>query len=276
MRVFDRPRPWKTTGPCLKANRKNRRQVQRERILIMAESARKQEVPQASAGKVRPTRPGIIANNASGTHAAMDPDPGRSGVLGAVRTDDPVVDPDQELIDAWRNGSDAALDALFERSQGRIYGLCLRMLGRPEPAADVAQDAMMRMYEGLPRFDGRARFTTWSVRVTLNCVYSHLRREKLRRHSRLPEGDSGFELRSREPEPTTRIETKDLHASVVAGLGLLDLQARAILVLRDLQGLDYGDIAEVLGTPIGTVKSRLFRARAALREALGRMGHVGD
>ena len=62
----------------------------------------------------------------------------------------------------------------------------------------------------------------------------------------------------------------------MAGLGLLDLQARAILVLRDLQGLDYGDIAEVLGTPIGTVKSRLFRARAALREALGRMGHVGD
>lgn len=242
----------------------------------MAEAARKPQDQRTSTEKHPPIRPGVIANNASGTHAAMDPDPSRSGVLGAVRTDDPIVDPDQELIEAWRNGSEAALDTLFERSQGRIYGLCLRMLGRPEVAADVAQDAMMRMYEGLPRFDGRARFTTWSVRVTLNCVYSHLRREKLRRHARLPEGDSGFELRSREPEPTARIEANDLHRSVVAGLGLLDLQARAILVLRDLQGLDYGDIAEVLGTPIGTVKSRLFRARAALREALGRMGHVGD
>ncbi len=173
----------------------------------MAEPARKKATEQASSPTSRPTRPGIIGNNASGTHAAMDPDPSRSGVLGAVRTDDPIADPDQELIEAWRNGSEAALDTLFERSQGRIYGLCLRMLGRPEAAADVAQDAMMRMYEGLPRFDGRARFSTWSVRVTLNCVYSHLRREKLRRHARLPEGDSGFELRSREPEPTTRIES---------------------------------------------------------------------
>ena len=242
----------------------------------MAEAARTRSDRQQLDGGARPARPGILANNASGTHAALDPDLSRSGVLGAVRTDDPVIDPDQELIDAWRNGSEAAIDALFERSQGRIYGLCLRMLGRPEVAADVAQDAMMRMYEGLPRFDGRARFSTWSVRVTLNCVYSHLRREKLRRHARLPEGDSGIDLRSREPEPASRIETNDLHRSVVAGLGLLDLQARAILVLRDLQGLDYGDIAEVLGTPIGTVKSRLFRARAALRDALGRMGHGDD
>ncbi len=220
-----------------------------------------------------PKRRGVLSNGASGTHAALDPDPSMSGVLGAVRTDEPIVDPDLELIEAWKNGSAAALETLFQKSQGRIYGLCLRMLGRPEVAADVAQDAFLRMYEGLPRFDGRARFSTWSVRVTLNCVYSHLRREKLRKHAPLPESESGFAPRSREPKPSHCIEHDDLYRGVVAGLGMLDLQARAILVLRDLQGLDYGDIAEVIGTPIGTVKSRLFRARAALREALEQMGY---
>ena len=249
----------------------------RSASFFMADAARKRQSSKGggSAGNYRaPTPPrGVISNGASGTHAALDPDPDRSGVLGAVRTDEPIVDPDLELIEAWRNGSTAALESLFKKSQGRTYGLCLRMLGRPEVAADVAQDAFLRMYEGLPRFDGRARFSTWSVRVTLNCVYSHLRREKLRKHAPLPGSESGFEPRSREPIPSQGIEHEDLSRGVVAGLGMLDLQARAILVLRDLQGLDYGDIAEVIGTPIGTVKSRLFRARAALREALEQMGY---
>jgi len=225
-------------------------------------------------GGAAPASRNYIANAMSGTHAALDPDPGMSGVLGAVRgTTAPIDDPDFEYIEAWRRGSNAALDTLFQRVQPRIHGLCLRMLGRPEVAADVAQDAFLRIYEGLPRFDGRARFSTWSIRVTLNCVYTHLRREKLRRHARLPEPDTGHELGSREPGPEDRIERTDLRRNVVVALGTLDLQARAILVLRDLQGLDYADIAEVLGTPIGTVKSRLFRARAALREALEALGH---
>lgn len=238
-------------------------------------SARSAIHPAIPSGGDRSITPrSFIANAASGTHAALDPDPGLSGVLGAVRgTTAPIEDPDFELIDAWRRGSNAALDALFLRVQPRIHGLCLRMLGRPEAAADVAQDAFLRMYEGLPGFDGRARFSTWSIRVTLNCIYTHLRREKLRRHARLPDAESGFELGSREPTPEARLERSDLRRNVVVALGTLDLQARAILVLRDLQGLDYADIAEVLGTPIGTVKSRLFRARAALRDALEQLGH---
>jgi RNA polymerase sigma-70 factor (ECF subfamily) len=235
-----------------------------------ARSANHPAIPERGVSAPR----GYIANAMSGTHAALDPDPGMSGVLGAVRASaTPIEDPDAEFIEAWRRGSNAALDALFQRVQPRIHGLCIRMLGRPEVAADVAQDAFLRIYEGLPGFDGRARFSTWSIRVTLNCIYTHLRREKLRRHARLPEPETGFEPRSREPEPEARIERTDLRRNVVVALGTLDLQARAILVLRDLQGLDYADIAEVLGTPIGTVKSRLFRARAALREALEALGH---
>ena len=217
-----------------------------------------------------------LVNAASGTHAALDPDPGLSGVLGAVRgTKLPEVDPDLELVEAWRRGSNASLDLLFKRAQPRIYGLCLRMLGTPEAAADVAQDAFLRMYEGLPGFDGRARFMTWSIRVTLNCIYSHLRREKLRRHARLPETENGIDIgqSDSDQDPISSLSRMALRKDVVTALGSLDLQARAIIVLRDLQGLDYADIAEVLDTPIGTVKSRLFRARAALRFALEQLGH---
>ena len=96
-------------------------------------SDRSNDPAKSSGGSMR----GYLVNGASGTHAALDPDPGLSGVLGAVRgTDIPEADPDLELIEAWRRGSNASLDALFRGVQPRIYGLCLRMLGRPEPAAD--------------------------------------------------------------------------------------------------------------------------------------------
>lgn len=232
------------------------------------------DLPNEQANPAGGSMRGFLVNAASGTHAALDPDPGLSGVLGAVRgTEIPEADPDLELIEAWRRGSNASLDALFRKIQPRIYGLCLRMLGRPEPAADVAQDALLRMYEGLPGFDARAKFTTWGIRVTLNCIYSHLRREKLRRHARLPDVETAKELGSGEATPFEQMAEHSLRRDVVRALGSLDLQARAIIVLRDLQGLDYADIAEVLGTPIGTVKSRLFRARAALRCGLEQLGH---
>ncbi|MCH2161532.1 MAG: RNA polymerase sigma factor [Phycisphaerales bacterium] len=205
----------------------------------------------------------------------VDPDPEQSGVLVALGTAAPDVDPDMELLDAWKAGSKKALDVLFKRYERRIFAICLRMLGNPEVAADVAQDAFLRIYEGLRKFDGRARFSTWSVRVTLNCVYSFLRRERLRRHAPLPEPGEGRDPRSAEPAPHQRVEQVNLRRDVVTALGGIDLEARAILVLRDLQGLDYADIAEVIGTPIGTVKSRLFRARAALRESLEQRGHQG-
>jgi RNA polymerase sigma-70 factor (ECF subfamily) len=204
-----------------------------------------------------------------------DPDPGNSGVLAALSGAYAVIDEDHELLESWRAGSSEALETLFKRHEKRVFGICLRMLNNPEVAADVAQDAFVRIYEGLSSFDGRARFSTWMVRVTLNSVYSYLRRERLRRHAPLPEPDEGRDPRSREPSPSSSIEREGLRSDVFIALGTIDLDARAILVLRDLQGLEYSDIAEVIGTPIGTVRSRLFRARAALRRSLEEMGHRG-
>ena len=204
-----------------------------------------------------------------------DPDPGNSGVIAALSGAYAVIDEDHELLESWRTGCSESLETLFKRHEKRVFGVCLRMLNNPEVAADVAQDAFVRIYEGLSSFDGRARFSTWMVRVTLNSVYSYLRRERLRRHAPLPEPDQGRDPRSREPSPTSSIEREGLRNDVFTALGTIDLDARAILVLRDLQGLEYSDIAEVIGTPIGTVRSRLFRARAALRRSLEEMGHRG-
>lgn len=204
-----------------------------------------------------------------------DSDPEKTGVLVAVGAAGDV-DEDQELLEEWRGGSSEAIETLFARYEQRVFSICMRMLRNPEIAADVAQDAFLRMYEGLPSFDGRSRFSTWAIRVTLNCVYSHLRRERLRRHAPLPEASDPRNPRSTEPTSEQRVEQAGLRRDVLGALGEIDLDARAILVLRDLQGLDYADIAEVIGTPIGTVKSRLFRARAALREVLETMGHHGS
>lgn len=215
------------------------------------------------------------AASAASQRSRRDSDPERSGVLVAVGAGSDV-DEDQTLLDEWRGGSSDALETLFARYERRVFSICLRMLRNPEIAADVAQDAFLRMYEGLSGFDGRSRFSTWAVRVTLNCVYSHLRRERLRRHAPLPEASDPRNPRSTEPTPEQRIELVGLRRDVLGALGAIDLDARAIIVLRDLQGLDYADIAEVIGTPIGTVKSRLFRARAALREVLETMGHHGS
>ena len=221
-------------------------------------------------------KPSRVASATSSTpRPQRDRNPEKSGVLVAMGAGT-EVDEDQELLEEWRGGCSEALETLFARYERRIFGICLRMLRNPEIAADVAQDAFLRMYEGLPGFDGRSRFSTWSVRVTLNCVYSYLRRERLRRHAPLPESSDPRNPRSMEPTPEMRIELVGLRRDVFAALGEIDLDARAILVLRDLQGLDYADIAEVIGTPIGTVKSRLFRARAALRESLATMGHHGS
>ncbi len=159
---------------------------------------------------------------------------------------------------------DACIDA--------VYGTCHRMLGARD-AADLAQESIARVLAGLPGFDGRSAITTWAIRVAMNACLGHLRRERYRRHAPLEEpGESGggFIAEAGEPGPLEGVQRSEAVEAVRRGLDRIDPSARAILVLRDLQGLEYEQIAEVLEVPIGTVKSRLFRARASLREQLDR------
>ncbi len=186
---------------------------------------------------------------------------------------------DRTLLEAGRRGDQAALAQLLQRHHHRMFGLCLRVVHDREMAADLLQDAIVKVIHGLDSYDGRASFTTWMTRIVINVCLSKLRSEKLRRHGSLdapsptPSGDRESSLgtslsQSREQSAAQSVEEKEDREQMLAALSSLDPEQRVILLLRDQRGLDYEQIGEVLGIAVGTVKSRLFRARAALREAV--------
>lgn len=193
----------------------------------------------------------------------------------------PAGDPPQtalgerELVAAHRRGDPDAMGRLLRLYQRRVYGVCYRMLRDRHEARDLTQDALLKVLEGLDSYDGRSKLSTWVVRVTMNCCLSHLRKQRLRRHASLdapgPDGatvDRGpLGPAAGELSPSRHVERAEMRAILLRALGGLDPDMRAVIVLRDLQDLEYHTIADVLDIPVGTVKSRLFRARAALRAA---------
>lgn len=174
---------------------------------------------------------------------------------------------DQALVTAAQDGDRAALDALLRRHHDRLYALCRRLTGNDADAADANQEALMAIVRGLARFDGRSSFSTWSYRVATNACLDELRRRRRRPDPGLPEeqalpaDDHGG--------PPGLDEEVAVRMAVDDALSTLPMTFRAAVVLRDLCGLDYAEIAEVLGVPTGTVRSRIARGRAALALALG-------
>ena len=183
-----------------------------------------------------------------------------------------------ELLEAYRDGDPEAIGTLLRSYQNRLYAICYRMVRHEETARDLTQDALIKVLEGIGSFDGRSALSTWIIRVTMNHTLSYLRKQKLRRHASLDrpipsqssESSTSFSsiLEDTEPSPAERIQQDQERARVVKALGQLDPAQKAILILRDMNDLDYQQIAEILDVPVGTVKSRLFRARLALRNLL--------
>jgi RNA polymerase sigma-70 factor (ECF subfamily) len=180
-----------------------------------------------------------------------------------------------QLVQAHRRGDAEAIAELLRSYERRIYSVCYRMVRDEHDARDLAQDAMVKMLQGLGSYDGRAKLSTWVIRISLNCCLSHLRKQRLRRHGSIerdwPPGTGGPALAAGgvgELSPAGGVEQSEMHGILSRALGSLDPQMRAVLVLRDMQELEYSQIAEVLDIPVGTVKSRLFRARTALRTAM--------
>ncbi|MBX3387873.1 MAG: sigma-70 family RNA polymerase sigma factor [Phycisphaeraceae bacterium] len=187
---------------------------------------------------------------------------------------------DARLSAAARRGDTRALASLIERHQVRVYRMCLRVTGDEDAAAEATQDALLRAVRAISTFDDRAQFSTWITRIAINACLSRARSEKLRRHRGLDAPIGGFSavsgqtqtlgnsLPTGEQTPARRVQQDEDRARVLEALAVLDVEARTILLLRDGHDLEYDQIAEMLGVAIGTVKSRLFRARVALREAM--------
>ncbi len=179
-----------------------------------------------------------------------------------------------QLVEAYRRGEPEAMDELLHMYQRRIYSVCYRMVRHEQDAHDLAQEAMVKIIQGLESYDGRSKLSTWIIRVAMNCCLSHLRRERVRRTSSLDgvwDEDGSPRLQNLpvrgELSGADRVEQAELRSILERSLHCLDPQMRAVIVLRDVQNLDYQQIGTVLGVPVGTVKSRLFRARAAFRAA---------
>jgi RNA polymerase sigma-70 factor, ECF subfamily len=188
----------------------------------------------------------------------VDSDRGRSVSAGGTA---PGERSDAELIERFRSGDRAAFTALVHRHERRVYNLAYRMLGREEDAKDATQEAFLSALRKLSTFRGQAAFTTWMHRVTLNSCYDILRR---RRREPLPM-DPQEHPAGHAPDPSGAVSS-----SVDVQRALLEVpeEFRSVVVMHDAMDMAYEEIAEALGIPVGTVKSRLHRGRVALARLL--------
>lgn len=181
---------------------------------------------------------------------------------------------ESDLVERCRAGDQRAFDELVTRFEKRVYNLALRMTGNAEDANDLAQEAFVRVYTALPGFKGESSFSTWLYRIVTNVCLDELRRRGRQSVVSLDQPVSGEEgplaRQTADPAdgPLDRLERAEVRAAVQHGINQLQPDHRAVLVLRDLQGLSYEEIASALGCSLGTVKSRLNRSRLALRDRL--------
>lgn len=181
---------------------------------------------------------------------------------------------DEDLVRRFRDGNAGAFELLVERHSGRVYNLCLRVLGDPDEAADASQDAFLSAIRKLHTFRGEAAFTTWLHRVTVNACYDSLRRKRRRPLLHVVH-DETDERRDAGPPVPDHAERVELSIDVGRALRQVPEEFRVALVLADVEDLPYERISQILEIPVGTVKSRVFRGRAALGRALG-VGEPAD
>ncbi len=158
-----------------------------------------------------------------------------------------------------------------------MINIAYRMIGDYEAACDVVQEAFLSAYKAIRKFRGEASFSTWLCRIVINASKNRRKQMKARRHWEGPSLDDPVETEdgqyksdplSPEPSALEQMEKKEVRARVQACINSLDGEYREVLVLRDIQGFSYDEIRDILKIPDGTVKSRLFRARDALKDCL--------
>ena len=193
----------------------------------------------------------------------------------AAETDDGGVtrieDPDEELVDRWQRGDAGAFEELVRRHEGRVFRLLVRMLGSRHEAEDVAQETFLSLHRHGHRFRREARFSTFVYRVAANAALNRRRslgRSRAREQELAVRQAAGDDLPSGPRSPSDAAEGSQVQEQVQRALLELPPDLRAAVVLYDIEGQSYRDIATALEIPEGTVKSRIHRARAALRDLL--------
>ena len=180
---------------------------------------------------------------------------------------DPLpMEADESLIERTLQGDLAAFEQLVERHRGIVYRVAARIVG-PDDAEDVSQDAFLRAFHRLEQYRGNAAFRTWLLQITQNTALNTLSRTRRRPTQTV---DDPPEAADRDPvrQPVTELERRERQQRLELKLRTMRPEYSSLLVLRDLEGLSYNEIAEVLAMPLGSVKGRLHRARDELIELL--------
>jgi RNA polymerase sigma-70 factor (ECF subfamily) len=175
---------------------------------------------------------------------------------------------DALLIEAVLAGDTAAFGQLVGHYQDRLYNTLLRVLGSAEDARDVVQDAFVQAFVKLDSFRGSSAFYTWLYRIAFNLAMSHHRRRHPTTSLESTKACCGHEPIDSGPDPEAQMAQRERVELVHTALAELSDEHRQVLVLRELEGCRYDQIADILQLPVGTVRSRLFRARLELRDQL--------
>jgi len=175
---------------------------------------------------------------------------------------------EQTLIRLCQAGDPNAFETLLANYEKIIYNLAFKYFGNHHDASDVGQEAMVRIYQKIKDFNGNSSFKTWLYRVVVNLCMDELRRRKNQSHSLDELKEQGFEPATAYDSPEEAAELSEKSAMIQEILQMLPDEQRTILILKDIEGLEYTEIAYVLGCNMGTVKSRLSRAREAFRKKL--------
>lgn len=193
--------------------------------------------------------------------------------MNVKRSSQPDASVELALLERCRKQDAEAFGKLIDAYQNRVYGFVKRMVADAEEAADVTQETFIRAYQAIGRFDGRSSIRTWLFRIAYNlCVDRSRRADRAPAEFRIDaagEDDHSFELPDVRWDPEGLILTDELMAMLEAGIESMSEKLRSVLLLHDKEDMSYEEIARVLEVPVGTVKSRLFLARAHLQNVLG-------
>ncbi len=174
-------------------------------------------------------------------------------------------------------GDGAAFSSLMEMHERRMYAVALRMCANHEDAQDCLLEAMLRIYRAISSFKGQSSFSTWVYRITMNTCLDELRRRKMRRTTSL-DGllDSGWSPAEELETPENNAIRSEQRRQIDRAIASLPDDMRSAIVLRDIQGFSYEEIAEILNANVGTIKSRISRGREKLRETLSLHAELFD